>query len=91
MVVSISNEDQLFLVMLGERITRLRKAQSMTQLQMANVLNVSQQTIQAWEAGRRRIQIQVLPKVAELLSVTLDELFSEEPAKLACKSSPLPK
>lgn len=77
MVVTISSEEQLFLVALGKRINRLRKAHGMTQVQMAKVLNVSQQTIQAWEAGRRRIQIPILPKVAEILSVSLDELFNE--------------
>ncbi|MBD2812587.1 helix-turn-helix transcriptional regulator [Xenorhabdus sp. Vera] len=31
-----------------------------------------------WEAGRRRIQISVLPEIAKLLSVSLEELFDEE-------------
>jgi hypothetical protein len=38
---------------------------------------VSQQTVQAYEVGRRRIQVAALPVVARTLSVSLEELFGE--------------
>ncbi|MBD2810452.1 helix-turn-helix transcriptional regulator, partial [Xenorhabdus sp. Vera] len=50
----------------------------LTQAQLAQALNVSQQAVQSWEAGRRRVQISVLPEMAKLLSVSLEELFGEE-------------
>ncbi|MBB7735625.1 helix-turn-helix transcriptional regulator, partial [Escherichia coli] len=61
MAAPISNEEQVFIAELGRRITALRKDAGMTQTQVAQALNVSQQAVQAWEAGRRRIQISILP------------------------------
>lgn len=73
--MTISNEERAFFMALGERITQLRKARGMTQTQLAETLGVSQQTIQAYEVGRRRIQVSALPVVARILSVSLEELF----------------
>jgi transcriptional regulator with XRE-family HTH domain len=51
------------------------KARDITQVALAETLGVSQQTIQAYEVGRRRIQVSALPVVARTLSVPLEELF----------------
>lgn len=58
---------------------------------VSGLLNVSQQAVQAWEAGRRRIQISILPAVARLLAVSLEDLLGEEPEKIARKRGPAPK
>ena len=50
MAAPISNEEQTFITALGLRISTLRKAAGMTQAQVAQALNVSQQAVQAWEA-----------------------------------------
>ena len=42
---------------------------------LAETLGVSQQTIQAYEVGRRRIQVSALPVVARILGISLEELF----------------
>ena len=76
-VMAISNEEREFFVVLGERIAELRKARGITQVQLAELLGVSQQTVQAYEVGRRRIQVSSLPVVARLFSVSLEELFGE--------------
>lgn len=39
---------------LGERIASLRRANNITQVQLAEALGVSQQTLQSYEVGRRR-------------------------------------
>ncbi len=75
--MAISTEEREFFVVLGERITHLRKARGITQVQLAETLGVSQQTVQAYEVGRRRIQVSALPVVARALSVSLEELFGE--------------
>ena len=90
MAAPISNEEQVFIAELGRRITALRKDAGMTQTQVAQALNVSQQAVQAWEAGRRRIQISILPAVARLLAVSLEDLLGEEPEKIARKRGPAP-
>ena len=91
MAAPISNEEQVFITELGRRSTALRKDAGMTQTQVAQALNVSQQAVQAWEAGRRRIQISILPAVARLLAVSLEDLLGEEPEKIARKRGPAPK
>ncbi|GAB7541664.1 helix-turn-helix domain-containing protein [Cupriavidus sp. 8B] len=88
--MAISTEERDFFVALGERITTFRKARGITQVQLAEVLGVSQQTIQAYEVGRRRIQVSALPVVARTLSVSLEELFGEGNSAQR-KRGPVPK
>jgi DNA-binding XRE family transcriptional regulator len=61
LVMTISSDERDFFVALGARIALLRKARSVTQVQLAEALEVSQQTIQAYEVGRRRIPVSALP------------------------------
>ncbi len=75
--MTISTEERDFFVTLGERIASLRKVHNITQVQLAETLGVSQQTVQAYEMGRRRIPVSALPVVAHTLAVPLEELFGE--------------
>lgn len=86
----ITTEERDFFVALGERITQFRKARGVTQVQLAETLGVSQQTIQAYEVGRRRIQVSNLPVVARALSVSLEDLFGESNSSPR-KRGPAPK
>ncbi|WP_233592526.1 helix-turn-helix domain-containing protein [Erwinia psidii] len=88
MAAPVSTEEQIFMAALGKRMTELRKASGMTQAQMAQALDVSQQAVQSWEAGRRRIQISALPAVAKLLSVSLEGLLGEEAERTPRKRGP---
>lgn len=88
MAAPVTTEEQIFMAALGKRMTELRKASGMTQAQMAQVLEVSQQAVQSWEAGRRRIQISILPAVARLLSVSLEELLGEASERTPRKRGP---
>jgi transcriptional regulator with XRE-family HTH domain len=84
--MTISSEERAFFVSLGERIASLRRANNITQVQLAEALGVSQQTLQSYEVGRRRLPVSALPTVARTLSVSLDELFGTQ-AKAARGSS----
>lgn len=75
--MTISTEERDFFIELGERIASLRKLRNMTQVQLAEALGISQQTVQAYEMGRRRIPVSALPVVAQLLAVSLEDLFGE--------------
>ena len=86
----ITTEERDFFIALGERIAQFRKARGITQVQLAETLGVSQQTIQAYEVGRRRIQVSTLPVVARTLSVSLEDLFGESDASPR-KRGPAPK
>ena len=46
-------------------------------MQLAESLGVSQQTINSYEVGRRRIPVSTLPQLARLLSVTVEELLGD--------------
>lgn len=78
--MAISDQEHAFFVELGERIALLRKARDITQVQLAEVLGVSQQTVQAYEAGRRRVPVSALPVLARTLSVSLEELLGDKPS-----------
>jgi transcriptional regulator with XRE-family HTH domain len=89
--MAISSEERDFFIALGERISLLRKAHGITQVQLAQTLGVSQQTVQAYEVGRRRIQVAALPVVARTLSVSLEELFGQGQQAARAKRGPAPK
>lgn len=89
--MSISTEEREFFIALGERIARLRKEHGITQTQLAKRLGVSQQTIQAYESGKRRIQVATLPELARVLSTTLEELFAQQQETTVRKRGPAPK
>jgi len=52
-----------------------RKEQQITQVQLAEILGISQQYMQAFEAGRRKIPSSMLPTLAEVLAVSVEELI----------------
>jgi len=89
--VPIGKDEKAFFVQLGARIAALRKDQGITQVQMAELLKVSQQTITAYEAGRRRMPVSSLPGIARFLGVSIEELIGEPPSAAARKRGPTPK
>src|SRR3979411_1699038 len=90
-IVPIGKDEKAFFVQLGARIAALRKDQGITQVQMAELLKVSQQTITAYEAGRRRMPVSSLPVIARYLGVSIEELIGEPPSAASRKRGPTPK
>jgi transcriptional regulator with XRE-family HTH domain len=76
--MTISDDERTFFAGLGERVALLRKARGITQVVLAEALGVSQQTVQAYEVGRRRIPVSTLRLLAKTLGVSLDELMAED-------------
>lgn len=70
-------DEKQFFRELGARIAERRKAQAITQVQLAEALGVSQQTVTAYESGRRRMPVSSLPFLARLLGTTVEELIGE--------------
>lgn len=90
--MAISPDERTFFVELGARVAELRKAQGITQIQMAASLGVSQQTVNSYEVGRRRIPVSALPIMARLLATSIDELLLGENLKaIGSKHGPKPK
>lgn len=60
---------------LSERLVELRKAWNLSQLELAEALNVSRQSISLWEKGSTTPSLDKLPLLAEFYGITIDELF----------------
>ena len=63
----------------AQRITALRKERSMTQDQLAQELGITAQAISKWENGQSYPDIMLLPKLAAVYGVRVDELLGCAP------------
>lgn len=60
---------------IGALIAKLRKEKGLTQLELANKLNVTDKAVSKWECESAFPSIDLLPKIAELLGVNTEELI----------------
>ncbi len=72
-------------ISIGENIRRLRKDRNMTQRDLALRLNVSIQAVSKWERSYSYPDVTLLVPIADIFSVTLDELFKPENAEKNAK------
>ena len=63
---------------IGQFISVLRKANGMTQQQLADRLNVSNKAVSRWERDETAPDITLIPAIAEIFGVTCDELLKGE-------------
>lgn len=68
-------------IVLGKRISELRKEKGLTQDELSEKLGVSPQAVSKWENGLSYPDITLLPAIAELFGVTVDELLSVSPKR----------
>ena len=61
---------------LGKRISENRKAKNIKQDQLAEMLLVSPQAVSKWENDISCPDISLLPKLSEILGISVDELLS---------------
>ena len=61
---------------IGKRIAELRKNKSLKQENLAEMLGVSGQAVSKWENDQSCPDISLLPQLAQILGVTVDELLS---------------
>lgn len=68
---------------LGENIARLRTKENLSQSDLADMLEVSRQSVSKWETDTSIPELDKLLKLSELFGVTLDELVNgEETSKI---------
>jgi transcriptional regulator with XRE-family HTH domain len=60
---------------IGENIKRLRIEAGLTQRALAYELGVSIQAVSKWEQSRSYPDLDLIPKIAQLLGVGIDALF----------------
>ena len=63
---------------MGAFIAALRKANGMTQQELADKLNISNKAVSRWERDECAPDISLIPALAEILGVTCDELLKGE-------------
>lgn len=63
---------------IGGFISALRKANGMTQKELAILLNVSDKTVSRWERDDGAPDLSIIPAIAEIFGVTCDELLRGE-------------
>ncbi len=57
------------------QLCNLRKKKGLTQIETARLLGVGQSSVSMWEKGESTPRADLLPKIADVLGCTIDELF----------------
>ncbi len=70
---------------LGTRIAELRKKNNLTQEEFAEKLGVTAQAVSKWENGASCPDIMLLPKISDILGVSIDQLMGIKPIEEAPK------
>ena len=62
----------------GEKITKLRKEQNLTQEQFAEILKVSRQSVSKWERNDAYPETEKLIRIGKIFDCSLDYLLKDE-------------
>ena len=84
------NENE-FKQIVARNITNFRKANGLTQLELAEKLNYSDKAISKWERGESLPDVYMLQIIAEMFGVSLSDLVSEQTGKIKPISGKLNK
>jgi transcriptional regulator with XRE-family HTH domain len=76
-------------VHLGRLIRELRKTRGMSQMKLAEELDVTYQQVQKYENGTTKVSVSRLVQIANILGVPAQELMNAEPAMAENMASPL--
>lgn len=70
------------------RIRELRQMKGMTQAQLAKALELkSPSTVTMWESGDRNPTSEILPRLAEMLGCTVNDLYIRNPPDVRAGST----
>ncbi|WP_159567736.1 helix-turn-helix domain-containing protein [Budvicia diplopodorum] len=59
----------------GKNLSTIRKSRQLTQLELADLLDVQPRMIGRWEQGQAKPQFDYIIKLAQILEVTIDHLL----------------
>lgn len=65
----------------GEIISSIRREKGLTQKDLAEKLNVTDKAVSKWERDVALPDINTLPKLAEILNITIENLITAKPQK----------
>lgn len=63
---------------INERIRKIRESKNMTQTELAGLMNMSVQTYNGYELGRRKITTDTLEAIAEALNEPIANFFNNK-------------
>ena len=78
-IAAMAIKHEAFFKQMGARIAQARKERGLTQQALADALGVSQQTLAHYEVGRVGVGAPLLPRLAELLDLSFDEILTGQP------------
>lgn len=90
-LLNMAPQDKEFYVELGRRIASARKENGLTQVQLAEILGISQQTMAHYEVGRLRIAVSMIPILAKVLTISYEELLADNSTRKTSKRGPTAK
>ena len=59
----------------NDQLTKLRKRNNITQIELANLMNVKQYVISSWETGRSEPNISQIIKLSDIFKISTDYLL----------------
>jgi transcriptional regulator with XRE-family HTH domain len=77
---------------ISENIAKYRKQRGYTQEKLGELVGVSNQAVSKWELGISMPDVMMLPKIAEVLKITLEELYgiTKEPPSVKVTADEFP-
>ena len=70
--ISEKDNDEIFDKIIGLQIRKIRLMRKISQMRLANILNVSFQQVQKYEKGKNLVSYKNLLKIAEYLDISID-------------------
>lgn len=80
---------EVTIVAFKDNLRRLRKAAGFLQSELAERLGVSKSTVSMWETGERTPTLETLEAIADVLNVSMAELWGTAPLPVAMDGSGL--
>ncbi len=66
------------MIQIGEKLKELRKAENLTQQQLADKLKISRVNYTRYENGSVRPDYETLIKIADFYDISLDDIFNRK-------------
>jgi len=87
---TVNSHDEQFFKAMALRIAQARKKQGLTQQQVADQLGMAQQTYAHYEVGDVRFPASMLPLLAQVLDLSIEELL-DLPTRTKTRKGPTPR
>lgn len=70
-------KEEVFFLSIGDNIKRIREAKGISQYKLAQMLNISQQSVDQWERSLTNPRKSNIDKISSILNVSVNELFGD--------------